>query len=33
VRVVHDHDDAPALALMRSARAALPPGGRLLVAS
>ncbi|BAQ48815.1 MULTISPECIES: methyltransferase [Methylobacterium] len=32
VRVVHDHDDAPALALMRSARAALPSGGRLLVA-
>ncbi|WP_167858561.1 methyltransferase [Methylobacterium nonmethylotrophicum] len=32
VRVVHDHDDAPALALMRSARAALPPGGTLLVA-
>ncbi|AWN49876.1 methyltransferase [Methylobacterium terrae] len=32
VRVVHDHDDAPALALMKSARAALEPGGTLLVA-
>jgi len=32
VRVLHDHDDAPALALLRSARAALPTGGRLLVA-
>ena len=26
-RIVHDHDDASALALLRNARAALPPGG------
>ncbi|WP_238313796.1 methyltransferase [Methylobacterium crusticola] len=32
VRVVHDHDDGPALALMRAAHAALAPGGRLLLA-
>lgn len=32
VRVLHDHDDAPALALLRAVHAALPPGGRLLVA-
>jgi len=32
VRVVHDHDDAAALAVLRAARAALPPGGVLLVA-
>ncbi|MGE7415381.1 methyltransferase [Methylobacterium tarhaniae] len=32
VRVVHDHDDAPALALLKAARAALPPGGTLLLA-
>lgn len=32
VRVLHDHDDARALALLRSIRAALPPGGRLLIA-
>ncbi|KMO35874.1 methyltransferase [Methylobacterium variabile] len=32
VRVVHDHNDAPALALLRSAREALPPGGTLLLA-
>ncbi len=32
VRVLHDHDDAPALALLRAIRTALPPGGRLLVA-
>ncbi|UHC15066.1 acetylserotonin O-methyltransferase [Methylobacterium currus] len=32
VRVVHDHDDRPALALLRAARAALPPGGTLLLA-
>ena len=32
VRVLHDHDDDAALALLRAARAALPSGGRLLVA-
>ncbi|MGX7706938.1 methyltransferase [Methylobacterium sp. Gmos1] len=32
VRVVHDHDDGPALALLKASRAALPPGGTLLVA-
>ncbi len=32
VRVIHDHDDAAALALLRSVRAALPPGGALLLA-
>ena len=32
VRVVHDHDDAGALALLRAVRAALPPGGALLLA-
>lgn len=32
VRVLHDHDDAPALALLRAIHAALPPGGTLLIA-
>jgi demethylspheroidene O-methyltransferase len=32
VRVLHDHDDAVVRGLLRAARAALPPGGRLLVA-
>lgn len=32
VRVLHDHDDAAALSLLRRARAALAPGGTLLVA-
>ena len=32
VRVVHDHDDAIALALLRAAHAALPPGGLLAIA-
>ncbi|MFM7274431.1 MAG: methyltransferase, partial [Gammaproteobacteria bacterium] len=32
VRVLHDHDDAPAGAILRAARHALGPGGRLLVA-
>lgn len=31
VRVLHDHDDAAACALLRACRAALPPGGTLLV--
>jgi demethylspheroidene O-methyltransferase len=32
IRVLHDHDDAPALALLRAAHAALPPGGTLFLA-
>lgn len=32
VRVLHDHDDARVELLLRAAYAALPPGGRLLVA-
>lgn len=32
VRVVHDHDDAQALAILRAVHAALPPGGTLLLA-
>ncbi|MDO9707477.1 methyltransferase [Paracraurococcus lichenis] len=32
VRILHDHDDARALAILRAARSALPPGGTLLVA-
>jgi demethylspheroidene O-methyltransferase len=32
VRVLHDHDDESALALLRRAHAALPPGGALLIA-
>jgi demethylspheroidene O-methyltransferase len=32
VRVVHDHDDAAVLALLRAARRALPDGGTLLLA-
>jgi demethylspheroidene O-methyltransferase len=32
VRVLHDHDDEAALALLRAARAALPAGGVLLIA-
>ncbi len=31
VRVLHDHDDASALALLRAVRRALVPGGRLLI--
>ena len=31
VRVLHDHDDAAAMALLRAVRAALPAGGRLLI--
>jgi demethylspheroidene O-methyltransferase len=32
VRILHDHDDAVVLALLKAVRAALPPGGTLLVA-
>jgi demethylspheroidene O-methyltransferase len=32
VRVVHDHDDATVLALLRAVRRALPPGGTLILA-
>lgn len=32
IRVLHDHDDAPAMQLLRNIHAALPPGGRLLIA-
>jgi demethylspheroidene O-methyltransferase len=32
VRVVHDHDDPAALAILRAVRRALPPGGSLLLA-
>jgi demethylspheroidene O-methyltransferase len=31
VRVLHDHDDAPATRILAASRAALPAGGRLLV--
>ncbi len=32
IRVLHDHDDAPAMQLLRNIHAALPEGGRLLIA-
>ena len=32
VRVVHDHDDGAVMVLLRAARAALAPGGVLLLA-
>ncbi len=32
VRVIYDHDDEPALAILRAARSALPHGGTLLLA-
>lgn len=32
IRVIHDHDDAPALRILCAVRAALPPGGTLLLA-
>jgi demethylspheroidene O-methyltransferase len=32
IRVIHDHDDAPAMTILRAARRALPTGGRLLLA-
>lgn len=31
-RVLHDHDDAAAVAILRAAHAALPPGGRIAIA-
>ena len=32
IRVIHDHDDDSAMAILRAARAATPPGGTLLLA-
>ncbi|MFN0025272.1 MAG: methyltransferase [Parvularculaceae bacterium] len=32
IRVLHDHDDDPALAILKAARAALPPHGALVIA-
>jgi len=32
VRILHDHDDAPAMTLLRAVHRALPPGGKLLIA-
>lgn len=32
VRVLHDHDDGPALELLKNAGAALSPGGRVMIA-
>jgi demethylspheroidene O-methyltransferase len=32
VRVIHDHDDGAAMAILSAARDALPPGGALLLA-
>ena len=32
IRVLHDHDDEPAMELLRSIHAALPPGGALFIA-
>ncbi|MBD2841120.1 methyltransferase [Erythrobacter sp. KMU-140] len=32
VRILHDHDDEPAMALLRNIRGSLRPGGRLLLA-
>lgn len=32
VRVIHDHDDADAMTVLRAVHAALPPGGTLLLA-
>ncbi len=32
IRVLHDHDDGPALQLLRAVHAALPPGGTLFIA-
>ena len=32
VRILHDHDDAPAASILRNIRASLEPGQRLLIA-
>lgn len=32
IRILHDHDDAAALTLLKAVHTALPPGGRLLIA-
>lgn len=32
VRILHDHDDDRCLAILQAARAALPPGGKLVIA-
>lgn len=32
VRILHDHDDAPALQILAQARSTLAPGGRILIA-
>jgi len=32
LRILHDHDDGPALALLRAVRRIMPPNGRLLIA-
>ena len=32
IRVLHDHDDGPAMVLLRAIHAALPPGGTLFIA-
>ena len=32
MRILHDHDDGPALEILRNIRAALEPGGTLLIA-
>jgi demethylspheroidene O-methyltransferase len=32
VRILHDHDDEPAMKLLRNIYAALPPGGQLMIA-
>ena len=32
VRILHDHDDAPAMKLLRNIARSLPPGGRLMIA-
>ncbi|SMD11172.1 demethylspheroidene O-methyltransferase [Fulvimarina manganoxydans] len=32
VRILHDHDDEPAMNILRRARTALAPGGRILIA-